>query len=350
MMNRVLSCVFFALTALMVQGQGVGNPFAYAGHTPGLVKGLVLDTVMVHDGSIPNIPAGSITYRLYVEMLNSTDALVAIGADNSMGWPLEFNTTTTFHNSFPNYFFGTDVNLGFANQFPDIPYDSWLTIGADYNQHPCMNNSALLVSTPFDGSCTTGSESYFNGNCPNKWLLIEANQQSPCNFGTGPDNRVLIGQFTTDGIFTYRIGMLMVLENGQPCKGQLYVGGYQYGQPNEYFNNPFAPFYIEDATCLPGMSHPSESESPFCLQAVGCTDPGACNYETGMYIDDGSCDYSCLCQYDLNGDGVVGYADLIIVLNELNCTGFCMADFNNDGIVGYADLIMILNFFGSTCQ
>jgi len=59
---------------------------------------------------------------------------------------------------------------------------------------------------------------------------------------------------------------------------------------------------------------------------------------------------SCNCIFDLNGDGLVNYADLLVLLGSINsCTGVCPADFNQDGAVNFADFILFNSAFGSVC-
>jgi hypothetical protein len=53
------------------------------------------------------------------------------------------------------------------------------------------------------------------------------------------------------------------------------------------------------------------------------------------------------CPADLNGDGVVDGADLLILLSEWGpCTGDCDADLNNDDVVDGADLLILLSAWG----
>ncbi len=58
------------------------------------------------------------------------------------------------------------------------------------------------------------------------------------------------------------------------------------------------------------------------------------------------CDYTNPCPADLNGDGLVGSADLAALLNSWGATGGA-ADLNGDGTVGSADLAALLNSWGS---
>lgn len=96
-------------------------------------------------------------------------------------------------------------------------------------------------------------------------------------------------------------------------------------------------------------------ENTFCIEGgepdvPGCTDSSACNFDSAATLDDGSCDYiSCACPYDVNGDGSITVADLLIVLGEFGCTSACTADVDEDGAVTVADVLAVLSAFGSSC-
>jgi hypothetical protein len=86
------------------------------------------------------------------------------------------------------------------------------------------------------------------------------------------------------------------------------------------------------------------------ISCAGCTDYTACNYDSTATLDDGSCEYeSCACPNDVNGDGSITVADLLIVLSEFGCTSDCTADVDGDGSVTVADVLLILSAFGSLC-
>jgi hypothetical protein len=54
-----------------------------------------------------------------------------------------------------------------------------------------------------------------------------------------------------------------------------------------------------------------------------------------------------LCLWDLDGDGTVGTADLLLLIASFGpCGEDCPADFNEDGVVGAADLLILLQNFG----
>ena len=63
---------------------------------------------------------------------------------------------------------------------------------------------------------------------------------------------------------------------------------------------------------------------------------------------DGVCD--TLCSEDLNSDGSVSVADLLLVLSEFGCSSSCANDINLDGYVTVEDLLLVLSVFGDICE
>jgi len=106
---------------------------------------------------------------------------------------------------------------------------------------------------------------------------------------------------------------------------------------------PYACNYDEDAGCqLTGSCDYSS--------CAGCMDPSACNYDLAATIDDESCEYeSCACPNDLNGDGAITVADILVVLSEFNCMSNCTADVDDDGVVTVSDVLTLLAAFGQSC-
>jgi len=94
---------------------------------------------------------------------------------------------------------------------------------------------------------------------------------------------------------------------------------------------------IDDGSC----------ESSSC---AGCTVSVACNYDSTATIDDGSCEFtSCACTGDINGDGVITVADVLLVLSEFGCLSGCTADVDGDTYVNVADILLLLAAFGTAC-
>lgn len=56
------------------------------------------------------------------------------------------------------------------------------------------------------------------------------------------------------------------------------------------------------------------------------------------------------CPEDLNGDLIVGVADILEVLGAFGCTGGCPIDFDGDGSTTVTDVLILLSAFGQTCN
>ena len=66
----------------------------------------------------------------------------------------------------------------------------------------------------------------------------------------------------------------------------------------------------------------------------------------------GSCTVTgvCSCTNDVSGDGVIGVADILLILSEFGCTNGCAADITSDGSVNVSDLLSVLAEFGQDCE
>ncbi|MFM1932245.1 MAG: hypothetical protein RL226_1548 [Bacteroidota bacterium] len=99
-------------------------------------------------------------------------------------------------------------------------------------------------------------------------------------------------------------------------------------------------------------------QSGYVLDSSDCDDsnplvyPGAPPTADGV---DNNCDGTIgpgevACFADLNNDGLVNTADLLILLSNMGCTSNCgAADMNNDGAVNTADLLILLSMLGQAC-
>jgi hypothetical protein len=97
-----------------------------------------------------------------------------------------------------------------------------------------------------------------------------------------------------------------------------------------------------------------ESCAPVAM--LGCTYPDACNYSATATQDDGSCEYATCappiawgCTYDSAAN-----FDPSATQDDGSCTGFlggtnCPSDLNADGAVSTADLLMFLVDYGTDC-
>ena len=55
------------------------------------------------------------------------------------------------------------------------------------------------------------------------------------------------------------------------------------------------------------------------------------------------------CPADVNGDGQITVADLLLLLSDFGCAMDCDGDVDGDGAVTVADILLVLAAFGQPC-
>jgi hypothetical protein len=208
------------------------------------------------NGAVYPLRAGMITYRVYADLLPNYSVIQMFGAP---GHPLEINTTTAFFND-PNYgvpyYQGTSINNTRKNT---QMIDSYLTIGAVANGNPGLmgvlkeedtdgtigNLQGLLVNNVVPMTyAITGTEGR-DGLMPGVPTALNvlgisgeldildqtAGDSIVINngaiaalggiVGVTAENRVMLGQFTTDGVFSFKLNIQ--LETPQVGGSENYV-------------------------------------------------------------------------------------------------------------------------------
>ncbi len=214
---------------------------------------------------------GTTTYRVFVTTPNETDFVSAIAGDEDN--PSFLRTSTSFFQSAVGGLTADIINPLFFPAFPELAYDSWLTIGIESEPVPGDGTAAVTLAqaegdtwaADFEAGENLEVNSFFGGS----WFTTNL----ASNGVAGADKKVLVAQLTTDGTLT----------------GQLYVQVFPegVGANAEYLTLSFG-----SSSC-------------------GCTDATACNYNDGAQYDDGSCFfaeqfYGCdgACLSDSDGDGI----------------------------------------------
>ena len=100
---------------------------------------------------------------------------------------------------------------------------------------------------------------------------------------------------------------------------------------------------------------PEATDEDGTCQYSGCTDPAAENYSAGAAMDDGSCEYLCIgiagCtypganNYEETANCEDGSCDFPPFTNEA-----CMLDLDGNGVIGAADLIFFLGYYELSCE
>lgn len=198
-------------------------------------------------GSIGTLPVGSVTYRIYADLLPGYKFQAAYGIPNH---ELRLETTTTFFNNEDRG--GTTASYS-KSQAGDnsVMLDSWFSVGK-----ACTNNFGVLKSEDNGVSTVVNNDGMLQNNDPTAGLPLTtedgliAGTPEPVTFvgfsntdldpfdatsqagsllstfnaswaclvgAVGPDtieNKVLIAQITTDGTFCYKLNVQIGTPSG----------------------------------------------------------------------------------------------------------------------------------------
>ena len=367
----------------------------------GLALGQVtsIQAEMIADHNVTGIPqlAGMKTYHVYVEMTNETDEISAVFGDSSA--PLSIASSEAFYQSPLGSNFGWNISAAVLAFFPELNYDSWLTIGVSNNSAPTLANS-IGLDAGFAGFNSGGDFVVDDAIGGSVFTLF-----GDASAAAGEDLRVLIAQLTTAGDIT---GIVNV---------QMFIGGLQsqslqhIGLPIEMVagcGDPAACNYdpAEDPSAVAECVYP---ETCFdcagdcidangdgtcdCDESPGCTNPFADNFDAEATSDDGSCvvggcvyisaaNYNPEATYDdmscvfggctnaaaLNFDPAAVIEDgSCLVLGCMDPVGLnfnpvantpgvcqysaiCMSDLDGDGYVDVFDLLLMFESYGYYCE
>ena len=226
---------------------------------------IVIDTVAADIGVVTG-PLGTTDltgfscYRLSIQCPNATDLLQSVAGDNIT--PTSITTSTSFfQHPLGSASEATYNSLLFA-AYPDLEYDSFLTIGLTQPAVASAYEAAPLITEdpsalPISGAFESGESLIIDTFYGSSWFVADAEAATNCV--AGPDQQILFAQVTTDG------------DLGGLVQFQMYQGS------------------VGSSTCV----RPYLAVNPGNLP--GCTDPSACNYDPAASVEDGSCDFcSCL--------------------------------------------------------
>ena len=256
---------------------------------------------------------GYTNYRLFAEVTDAADQVTAV-LGNSVS-PLDVTTTTTF---FRQPFALTSPTVGAINPAffgfaPDIRYHSALGIGnaaAGFLGVPESEDSNGSLSPAWGatdglGAADSGTTSTLAAPGEEFWTGFQASGQSfvintfsggtwytlpggANTLGTGANNSVFLGSFTTAGDFSYNINVGVQ----DDLLGSV-----------DYFSN------VGPGLAIDGLSYP----------LVGCDDVAACNYDSFVDVSDlASCVYAAGCDVCDGAGGVTDNPEAGDVCDDLD--------------------------------
>ena len=285
---------------------------------------------------------GFTTYQVLLHTEHPTDFVTSVYG-NSVE-PLAIQTTTSFYQHFLGGQTPENVNPLLLPVYPNLAFDSWITIGLDGPANASFGeNAASTVQSPdqawvtlFEpGGGAAGGDIVMDDEVGGVWYILNGD----VNGLPAPDGTVLLGQFTTDGDLSGNINIQVFPQgdNTDFLKLNLPIGGNCVADgTNPACTYPPGEDQDCDGTCINDAD-----EDGICdeQEVAGCQDQNACNYNEDATDDDGSCLQLDVCG-ECGGDGIpVGDCDCDG--NQLDaldvCGGDCTADEDSDGICDDVD-------------
>lgn len=237
--------------------------------------GLHIDLVADHGPNNTGLTAlyGMRTFRFYAVVGDETSIVSAVTGSTGTG-PLVFTAPEGFYQHPLGAVTGAGIlPLLFESGFPELAYDSWVTIGIDQEPAGLGPDYASIstiaaededwISTFEPGLGLPGSSFFSTNNVGGGWFTI------PTSLNSVPDSsgRILLGQFTSSGDIS---GSLSV---------QFQPSGAGNGDLNVNFTFDTeglgVPIWTQPEDC------PCESDADgdgICAPFDACGDVSACNY------------------------------------------------------------------------
>jgi hypothetical protein len=191
------------------------------------LKGIIVEKIPVTSEAAsndPDLPADAIAYRIFAEMAPEYEFQAVFSLENH---EMVIETTSEFYNN--SDFGGTsakEIPSALFASYPALVYDSYITVNAAANNKigilkteditdgivdGLMSGTSLALQTigedfsiPFGSDNYAGIFSTFSGI-----YNVNGGEQGPTS-----SNRVLIGQFTTNGDFSFELNIQIRKNDG----------------------------------------------------------------------------------------------------------------------------------------
>jgi len=148
--------------------------------------------------AVQETPNGT-QYRMYVETPNATDILSAVVGDAANPTYI-LSTQPIFRTGVNTEVTANVMNPAFFPIFPSLEWESWVTIGIENNMISGDESLVSLVpeTTDWVANFNAGNGVTMEGEFGDGWYTLS----NVTNGLSGDDQRVLVGQFTTEGILS----------------------------------------------------------------------------------------------------------------------------------------------------
>ncbi len=341
MKNPLTFILCFALSCLTLSAAPQLSNVVTSSTDAPLGYWLEVEEIAVHsEGEL----AGQTTYRLAMHMLNDDDFLSSCSGDADNPMILE-STSGGWYNHPANLGWNASgINPTVFGSFPELAFDSFLTLGATTadGNHPETSQGEVDYESEFEGVNPMGSNINTAGDVFGfAWYNLPDVNGDGTHSGIASnhaDLKVPVAQITTSGTLSGQL-TVQIFENGDPnseirmtfplCSGEGECGACTDPDAINYVAYDPASVFYDDGSCIAAVP--------------GCNAPTACNYDPEANTNDGSCIFedalgvcggSCLADEDGDMicddvDDCVGAFDECGVCNGPGAGYFCGSDFND---------------------
>jgi len=222
--------------------------------------------------------------------------------------PLTISSTEGFYqHEFGSHSANNNNPLLFA-AFPELEFDSWLTVGLEGPAGPGEQAPSFLDEGYWIPNFEAGLDVHIDDEIGG--IMYVVNDQNP-NTLAGEDLRILIGQFTTSGVLSGTVNLQM-FNNGVGLDSYDMTGFEFEGVGLHNGGGDVVCGCMDDMACNYDSGANNDDGSCEYESCLGCTDDAACNYDSAATMDDGSCEYPEFACFD--------------------CDGNCLSDIDEDGV------------------
>ena len=292
---------------------------------------LIVDTVATHTtGAL----AGMTTYRYYVKCANPADFVSSVTGDVTN--PVTVSTTTGFYQDELGGVTPNAITPFLFGSFPDLQYDSWVTIGLSEAPDAGIGEAAISTvqgsenpwATNFEpGFGALGGSIVIDDNVGGGWFALNGDANGIA--ANSSDQRVLVAQLTTDGAVEGNF-YVQVFENGIGANALFFnfnIGDACVAEDEDclFAEDVYGVDYVDcDGNCLNDADEDGvcdEEEEP------GCTDETALNYDDTATDDNGTCEYPAPSVFD-----IIAASEVHTVLEDLIVLAGLDNTLTNDGV------------------
>ena len=275
-------------------------------------------------------PIGYTTYLLQAQMADITSRVSAVFASEGNTLHIQTPSAEIWGHEFGDVV-GSNLNALLFEVYPNLPYDSFLTVGALSNDDAGSVITAAIYPSASVFIESFGVESGVDLYCSDgAWFTFSDNAAT----ASAENDAVVLAQITTQGALYYGLNLQIITEEGVDIR---YAHSPPPGSEDILFGSGYTLSNMPDSVCLNPAACNFAGTLPHVINdealceftsCTGCTDPAATNYDYLAVINE-ACVFPCeiavvtnewQCAYDVDLEQVTYTLQLELEYDDENCS------------------------------